>query len=110
VSRARQVLALLLFAVFLYLLAGLTPPFLRNLRLQRYLEALTQTPAVATQPPERTRAQVLQRAAELGLPVEASGVRVEPSGAAVRISVRYVLPVRLPGYTVKLHFSPSAGR
>jgi hypothetical protein len=110
VNRARQLLACLLLGIFLYIVAGLTPAFLRNVRLQRYVEALTQSADARTQPAEAVRAQVVERAAQLGLPVRASDVQVERGGAGVRIAVRYVVPVRFPGYVVKLHFSPSAGR
>jgi len=37
-------------------------------------------------------------------------VQVERTTHAARVSIRYVVPVHFPGYTVKLHFSPSAGR
>jgi len=110
VIRGRQVLAVLLLGVFVYITGGLFPAFWRNLRLQRYVEGLTQTPGVAAQPPDHTRAQVAARAGELGLPVSSSDVRVEAAGASVHISVRYVMEVQFPGYTVKLHFAPSAGR
>jgi len=110
VSRARQFLALLLLTVFVYITVGLLPAFVRNLRLQRYVESLTHSGGIHTQNAGQIRAQVLQRAAELRLPVAASDVQVEQADHATRISIRYVVPVRLPGYTVKLHFSPSAGR
>jgi hypothetical protein len=110
VNRARQLLACVLLGIFVYIVAGLSPAFLRNLRLQRYVEALTQSEDIRTQRPEAVRAQVVERAAQLGLPVRASDVQVEPGGAGARLAVRYVVPVRFPGYVVKLHFSPSAGR
>ncbi len=106
----RQILALLLLVVFVYVSAGLLPYFIRNLRFQRYVENLTQSADLATQSPEQLRAQVIERARELGLPVEAGDVQVEGSGGSLRIAVRYVAPVEFPGYTVKLHFAPSAGR
>jgi hypothetical protein len=106
----RQILALVLLAVFVYISAGLLPYFLNNLRLQRFVESLTQTAGAATRPAEELRSQVVERAQELGLPVQASDVQVEVAGGAVRIAVRYVVPVDLPGYGVKLHFAPSAGR
>lgn len=109
-SRARQILALVLLGIFLYITAGLLPAFLRNLRLQRYVEALTQSGDISTRSPDQLRSQVLQRATELGLPVQAPDVRVERTTHAARVSIRYVVPVHFPGYTVKLHFSPSAGR
>ena len=109
-SRLRLGLALVLLAVFVGLSGALLPYFFRNLRLQRFVENLTQSADIITQPPDRIRAQVLDRARQLGLPIEASQVQVEPAGPSVRIAVRYVVPVRVLGYTVKLHFAPSAGR
>ncbi len=109
-NRARQLLAVALLAVFGYVTAGLLPAFWNNLRLQRYVEALTHSAEVRTQPADAIRSQVVQRAGELGLPVAASDVQVERTETALRVSIRYVMPVRFPGYVVKLHFSPGAGR
>ncbi len=105
----RQAAALLLTAAFLYICGALLPFLLRNLRLQRYVEDLTRRESAATQTLEALRTQVVERARQLDLPVQAHQVLVERAGPAVRIRVRYVVPVRLPGYEVKLHFAPSAG-
>jgi hypothetical protein len=106
----RRGLALVLLAVFVLISASLAPWFLRNLRLQQYMENLTQSAQIDTHPPEWFRSQVVERARQLGLPVEERDVQVEVSGATVRLAARYVVPVDLPGYTVKLHFAPSGGR
>ena len=108
--RVRPLLALLLLGIFVYVSAGLLPLVIRNLRLQRFVEALTQSADIRTQSPDRVRAQVVDRAAKLGLPVRASDVQVEITVTSARIAVRYVAPVDLPGYRVKLHFAPAAGR
>jgi hypothetical protein len=110
VSRARQFLALVLLGIFLYIAGGLFPAFLGNLRLQRYVEALTQSGDISTRSADMIRSQVLQRAGELGLPVQGPDVQIERTTAGARVSIRYIMPVHFPGYTVKLHFSPSAGR
>jgi len=102
--------ALLLGAVFVYVCAGLSPYFLNNLRLQQFVEELTQRSETATRPADSVQAQVVEKAKQLGLPVEAGQVQVEVSGGSARISVRYLVEVNLPGYTVRLHFSPAAGR
>ena len=47
---------------------------------------------------------VLAKARSLSLPVTASNVQIIRTGAEVRIVVRYVVKVDLPGYTVELHF------
>ena len=106
----RQWLAVALLAVFLYITASLAPYFISNLRLGRYVEELTQSPGIPDRSPDEIRAQVAERARQLGLPVGASDVQVELTPATARIAVRYLVPVELPGYTVKLHFAPSAGR
>ena len=106
---ARSVLALALLGVFLYLSAGLLPWFLRNLRLQRFVEELAHSVSVSPQPGESIQAQVAERARQLGLPVKASDVQVESRGGSTAIRVRYVVEVSLPGYGVKLHFAPSGG-
>ena len=105
----RQWLAILLLGVFTYITASLAPYFVRNLRLQRYVEEITRSPEIMSQPSERVRAQVVERARQLRLPVEANDVQVELSKTSARILVRYLVEVNLPGYTVKLHFAPSGG-
>ena len=109
-KHGRQLLALALLAVFVYISAGLLPYFIGNLRLQRFVENLTQSPGIATQSAAWIRTEVVERARELHLPVEARDVQVESSPNSVHVSVRYVVGVDLPGYTVKLHFAPSAGK
>lgn len=105
----RQWLAVALLAVFVYISASLAPYFVDNLRLQRYVEEITHSSPITPRSPEWVRAQVVQRARQLGLPVEANDVQVEITGARTRITVRYLVEVSIPGYTVKLHFAPSAG-
>ena len=109
-ARPRLLAALALLVVFVYICGGLAPYLFQNLRLQRYVENLTQSADISTRSTAEVRSQVLERARELGLPVEAGDVQVEAVGGSIRIAVRYVVPVGFPGYTVKLHFAPSAGR
>jgi len=106
----RRLLALSLLGLFVWILGSLAPFFLRNLRLQQYMENLTQAGQNDTRSADVVRAQVVERARELGLPVEAGHVQAELVGTRWRVSARYLVPVELPGYTVKLHFAPSAGR
>lgn len=105
----RQWLAVALLAIFIYVSASLAPYFVNNLRLQRYVEEITRSSPISPRSPETVRSQVVQRARQLGMPVEANNVQVEIAGARTRITVRYLVEVNVPGYTVKLHFAPSAG-
>jgi hypothetical protein len=87
----------------------LIPPYYENWKLQRYLDALAQDPAMSTKPPEAVRDNIVNRAAALGLPVHSDDVRVTRPDGALRVEVLYIVRVDLPVYTVDLHFRPAAG-
>lgn len=58
---------------------------------------------------DQLRALVLDKAANLGLPVRAENIEIQRSPESLRIDVRYVVHVDLPLYTVDLHFHPGVG-
>ncbi|HZS52284.1 MAG TPA: hypothetical protein VFA54_15555 [Bryobacterales bacterium] len=107
---SRRWLAAALLAVFLYVVSSLAPSFFADFEFTRYLEEIARSPQIHTQPPGAVRDQIVERAKQLHLPVKEGDVQVEVSGGSARVSVRYLVQVNLPGYTVKLHFAPSAGR
>jgi hypothetical protein len=110
--RARLARVIAGVAVLLILAAigvVLTPPYVENWKLQRYVNELIDDPATAGQPPETTRAKVVNKAAALGLPVHDDDVQVTRSQNAVRIDVLYLVHIDVAGYTVELHFRPAAG-
>ena len=86
-----------------------TPIYFHNLELQNYVAELTQRAENQTKSDDLLRVWVLDKAAQLGLPVKADNVRVFRSADSFRIDVRYFVRVDLPGYTVDLHFYPGAG-
>jgi hypothetical protein len=86
----------------------LVPPYVANWKLQRYVNELTEDPALATQP-DAVRTKVVTKATSLGLPLRNEDVQVAPSGNALRIDALYVVHVDVAGYTVDLHFRPAAG-
>lgn len=87
----------------------LIPPYLENWKLQQYVSSVAHDAASAGRPNELVRALVVDKAAELGLPVHLADVRVSRPRGGVRIEVLYVVRVDLPVYTVDLHFRPRAG-
>ena len=89
--------------------AGLLPAYIRNLEFQRFLEQTTQQRTNLEKPDDAIRAAVVNKAARLGLPVNASQVQIKRSEGQLRIEVLYVLPVDLWIYSVDLHFRPEAG-
>lgn len=95
----------------LLVLAGilLIPPYLDNFKLQQYLNDLDAAAETAKTPLEVLRANVVNKAAGLGLPVHTEDVRVaRSSDGVVHIEVLYVVHVGMSVYTVDLHFRPAA--
>jgi hypothetical protein len=109
ISRWRLAAGIAVLAVLALLGAELLPIYLHNLELQQFVEEVTHRSAAATAPDDVLRAWVLDKAAQLGLPVRADNVRIEREPARVRIEVKYEMRVDLPLYTVNLHFYPGAG-
>jgi len=87
----------------------LIPPYVENWKLQRYVNELAEDPGTAALAPEMVRAKIVSRAASLGLPVGDSDVQITRVQDAIRINVLYLVHVDVAGYTVDLHFRPTAG-
>ena len=87
----------------------LLPPYAQNWRLQRYLDELIQRPEIHKYPPEMVKVQVLQKAAQLGLPVRSEQVEVRQASDRISIAVRYAVAIDLPLYSVDLHLRSEAG-
>src|SRR6185436_11235941 len=101
--------AVLILIVLAVLGVRLLPLYLENMRLQSYVEGITQNAENRTRPDDVLRVAVLEKAAFLGLPVKADNVHIKRSDDNVRIDVRYIVRVDFPMYTVDLHFYPGAG-
>lgn len=92
--------------VVLLVVAGfLIPAYFENMEFQRYLDRAVER----TQSPESLVADVVNKAAQMGLPVRAGDVHVTRTGSGLRVELIYVIRVDLPLYTVDLHFHPAAG-
>jgi Domain of unknown function (DUF4845) len=108
-NRLRIVAAVSILIVLAVLGVRLLPLYLENMRLQRYVEGITQNAENRTRPDDALRVAILEKAAFLGLPVKADNVHIKRSEDNVRIDVRYIVRVDFPMYTVDLHFYPGAG-
>lgn|SRR5689334_24108756 len=109
-ARRWRVLAGIAVLVILGAMAvPLLPPYLENWKLQQYLNELMEDPATAGKSPETIRANIVNEAGALGLPVHADDVRVKRSDKAFKVEVLYVVHVDLAVYAVDLHFRPAAG-
>lgn len=95
-------------AVMLAVGVLLIPPYVENWKLQSFINDLAADPDIAKKPPETIRANIVNKAASLGLPVHTDDVRVTKVGDGFRIEVLYIVHIDLPIYTVDLHFRPAA--
>ncbi len=107
--RWRLVTALCILGALAFLGIRLVPLYIHNLQLQNYVNDLAVRPDSMARPDESLRGQVLQKAQALQLPVAPDNVHILRTGDRMRIDVRYIVRVDLPGYTVDLHFYPGAG-
>jgi hypothetical protein len=87
----------------------LIPPYAANWRLQSYINDVADDPATSKNSAGAIRIQVLNEAAALGLPVHDEDVHVSIAQGEVDISVLYIVHVDVVGYTIDLHFRPTAG-
>jgi hypothetical protein len=96
-------------AILAFLAVRLIPIYVHNLELQQFVEKVAHRTAVAKNSDDVLRTWVLDKAADVDLPVKADNVQIQRTGGAVRIDVRYEVRVDMPLYTVNLHFYPGAG-
>lgn len=107
--RWRLVAGCLVLAAIALLAALFAPVYIRNLKLEDYVDGITHQVENYAKSDQELRALVLERAQQLALPVTEADVLVLRAGNAVRIEVRYMVTVHAPLYTVNLHFYPGAG-
>ena len=83
-------------------------PYFENWKFQQYLNDLSADAGTSTKSPEVVRANVVDKAGQLGLPVHSDDVRVTRDGQALRVEVLYLVRVNLGLYSVDLHFRPAS--
>jgi hypothetical protein len=98
------VLAALVFFAILF-----APVYVRNMKLQNYVDGMTHRAGNDKQSDDALRAMVLDKARQLDLPVTEDNVQVYRSADGLRLDVRYSVTVRAPLYQVDIHFYPGAG-
>jgi hypothetical protein len=109
-ARAPRLIAgVTVLLILIVLAAFLIPPYATNWKLQSYVNDLAEDSATAKRPTDAVRAQVVSKAAALGLPVRDDDVHVAISQGLVKIDVLYIVQVNVAGYSVDLHFRPASG-
>jgi hypothetical protein len=98
------VLAALVFFAFLF-----APVYIRNLKLQNYVDEMTHQAGSEGQSDQFLLGSVIRKAHQLNLPVMEDNVHIYRSADGLRIDVQYSVTVSAPFYRVNIHFYPGAG-
>jgi hypothetical protein len=107
--RWRKAAGCLVLAAMLFIATLFAPVYVRNLKLQNYVDEITHQAGNGTKSDDALRGLVLAKAHELALPVTEGNVQVYRSADGLRIDVRYAVTVHAPLYQVDIHFYPGAG-
>ena len=104
----KALLSLAFLAAVIYTGIKTIPVYVNNYQLQDYLQ--TQTPFWLTErvPEDAIRKNILAKAQDLNLPVEADDVTVVAGASKVSVNIDYHVPVDLKVYTLPLHFTASS--
>lgn len=108
VMALRRATGLVVLAAVVVVCLQLAPVYWNAWRFRRYVAEVAARPENRERPEEWVRALLVNRAAQLGLPVRSDQVRLDRSRGRLELEVRYVAPVRFAFYTVDLHFRPRA--
>lgn len=100
----RIALAALVLGALIGLGILIIPVYVHNSELQSFAQQIALDPGSRSKPDDLLKAEIMNRAESLNLPIRAGDVRIERSGNGVRIGISYVVKVNLPLYTVDLHF------
>ena len=107
--RWRLVAGCLVLAAIAFFAILFAPVYIRNLKLQNYVDEMTHLVENEKQPDSVLRDQVLEKAHQLALPVTEDNVHIHRSADGLRIDVQYSVIVTAPFYRGNIHFYPGAG-
>jgi hypothetical protein len=108
-SRWRIAAAVAVLAGLVFFLGRFAPIYVHNLKFQSFVSDTAQRVENQAKPDDVLRGWVVDKARQLDLPVQEGDVHIVRLPDGMRIDVRYLVRVDLPGYTVNLHFYPGAG-
>lgn len=104
----KGVLALLVFVSVVYLGYKVVPAYVNNYQFQDFLDTEAKFALVNHKSEEDLRDSVFKKARDIDLPIKREQIKINVDSRGIRISISYVIPVELPGYTWELAFTPSA--
>ncbi len=109
-GRAKAFFSLAFLAALIFVAIKTFPVYINNFQIQDHIQRLSTHLAVQARPvtPDAIRDEVVAYAQDHGVPLAADNVKVTIS-SRVSINLDFTVPVDLIVYTLKLHFTPSAG-
>jgi hypothetical protein len=85
------------------------PVKLQSTELYDYMDELAKFSAAQVKP-DVLKKRILDRAAQLQIPLDKENVRVERNGDRIYMEVEYTIPVEYPGYTYQWNFHQKLDR
>ena len=85
------------------------PVKLQSTELYDYMDELAKFSA-AQVPPDQLKKRILDRAAQLQIPLAKENVKVQRNGDRIYMEVEYTIPVEFPGYTYQWNFHQKLDR
>ena len=85
------------------------PVKLQSTELYDYMDELAKFSA-AQIPPDQLKKRILDRAAQLQIPLSKENVRVQRNGDRIYMEIEYTIPVEFPGYTYQWNFHQKLDR
>lgn len=85
------------------------PVKMQSAELYDFMDEIAKFRAERT-PTEELEKQIVDRAKQLGIPIDKKNVRVERRGDRIYMEVEYTIPVEFPGYTYPWHFRQTLDR
>ena len=108
-SKLQVLFALALTAALLVAGIRIIPVYIAAFKLEDEVRTKCKFAPVERKSPEVVREELLKTAQDLDLPLQREGIQVAPtSGAGLKISIKYTVPVDLILFNVNLPFNYSA--
>ena len=85
------------------------PVKLQSTELYDYMDELAKFSAAQVKPDELKK-RILERAAQLQIPLTKDNIRVERNGDRIYMEIEYTIPVEFPGYTYQWNFHQKLDR
>jgi len=101
-ARLGCVIWTLIFVIAAFVAWKMIPVKLRSVQLYDYM--LEQAKFASAAEPEALKKNILRKARELDIPLTDKTLKVQSSGNRIRMSARYTVEVKFPGYTYVWEF------